>query len=125
MWTSAAMRNDIDTSNYVYSHVLNIGKSGTASEVFIFPHALVFASSHGNQKIDQIIKGIAALFPSVYKNSIGSWCTSGKECPDPNVGGITLKHITHEQFMANVQEKGCSWYPLFSEKRESSILNGV
>ena len=104
---------------------LLVARVASASEVFIFPHALVFASSHGNQKFDQIIKGIAALLPSVYNDSIVSWCTSCKECTAPKVDGIAVKHIAHEQFMANVQEKGCSWYPLFSEKRESSILNGV
>lgn len=105
--------------------ILTVSRVSSASEVFIFPHALIFASSkNGDKKFDQIIKGIAAFTPEIYKNSIESWCTSGKECTTTRVDGIAVKLVECDHFMEIVRKKGCSWYPLFSDSSGSSIVSG-
>ena len=96
--------------------LLLMARTTSPSKIFIFLHALIFASSKGGEIFKQVVTGIASFLPAQFncKKSIGSWCISGKECIPPRVDGIATEHIGCNQFMEMVLKQGCSWYPLFS-----------
>ena len=99
------------------------------SEVFIFPHGLVFASTDADDKFEEVINKIGSLTPSIYQRSEELWCMAGKhttakpmtfalpwdgEHNSPVMmqpGEEPVRNVGKEQFMKNVKENGCSWYP--------------
>jgi hypothetical protein len=100
--------------------LLSLAKVTSTSEVFIFPHALVFASSDNGHWFDEITKNIRNFPTRFYQESNESWRTSGKKC---EVNGSTVKHESCASFMGIVRRKGFTLYPLFSEDCSSSVSN--
>lgn len=91
----------------------------SASEVFVFPHALVFASANGKGEMDDIVKKVSSVIPTVSRVSIVLWRTAGRDCTLDNKA---IKYVGKAQFIEMVRKMGCSWYPLFSDDANSSLF---
>ena len=119
------------------------GAKISPTDVFILPHGLVFASKDPDHKFEEIINKISDITPMIYHNSEELWCTAGKHTNvKPMVFGLpwngdvsenepvaimqgeeSIRHVGNEQFMKEIEEKGCSWYPVFSSNPESTLTN--
>lgn len=130
-----------NTCNYVI--LSRKGGQDITTDVFILPHGLVFASKDPDHKFEEIINKISNITPMIYHNSEEFWCTAGKHTSvKPMVFGLpwdgdvsenepvaimqgeqSIRHVGNEQFMKEIEGKGCSWYPVFSSNPDSTLTN--
>ena len=105
--------------------LLKVGTSSCNSDAFIFPHALIFSSldkdSGEGFTIDALLKRFESFEPILLKSWVETWCTSGNSGAATKRDGIVVKHVGSDQFIDRVRTEGCSWYPLFSDKPDSTL----